>query len=502
MKPLTRRSFIRWIITSGAALACPFPLPAAEKGAPAAAPKKPLLSSESNEVCHQVRDGIALPMPPPSRTVDVVVVGAGPSGVAAADALAGSDFLVLEKEPRVGGNAYAESWNGLKYATGSAWMTFFDDRIVQLFKKWKVELLPIKSYDAGCFEGKWIPEFWDADPESPRIGELPYNDSVKKGFRDFLRELKKIDVVKHKAKLDATPFYDFLKGKPEPLVSYWDQFGLSNWGADSPRSSALVGIQAARDWAKDPRFTLEGGLGTIPQKVFDQFPEEMRGRFLLSAPVYKVKKSGKRALVYFFHDGKPNCVEAKAVVFCAPKMIAARVVEDLPPKQREAMAAMRYAPFPVYNLCFTRRVADIGYDSYLVGGKNCADFIQADWVTRRHDAKPEEPQVLSVYAPMLEKERGDLLDDEETLARAERATREVLATLPGSEAHLAEVRVFRRGHPMPMSTPGWHTKVQAAARPDRPPVYFAHSDQVGELSDLAYGMLSGIEAAQKAVKHL
>jgi monoamine oxidase len=500
---LTRRSFIKWIITSGAAMACPIPMPAFGADADAV-PMKPgrSLSGESNEVCHKVRDGITLPAPPPSRTVDIVVVGAGPGGVGAADALAGSDFLVLEKEPRIGGNAYAETWNGLSYCTGSAWMTFFDSRITELFKKWKLKALPIDSFDSANFEGKWIKGFWDSRADSARLEELPYPDAVKKGFRDFLREIDKIDINKNKAKLDALSFGDYLKGKPEPLSAFLDQFGLSNWGAPTQHSSAFLGIQAARDWPRDPRFTFEGGLGVVPQKVYDQFPEEMQRRFILEAPVYRVKRSGKRALVYFFKDGKPACVEAKAVIFCAPKLIAARVVEGLPESQKNAMQQIRYAPYPVYNLCFTKRVCDLGYDSYLVGAKNVSDLIQADWVTRRDQAKPGEPQVLTAYAPMRENERADLLDDEETLARAERAVKEVLATLPGAEAHLAEVRVFRRGHPMPMALPGVYTKLQPLVRKDFAPVYFAHSDQAGEVSDLAFAVLAGLEAAKKALKHV
>ena len=502
MKSLTRRSFIRWAITSGAALACPFPLPAAEPATATSAKRPRRLTSEAAEICHKIRDSTAFPLPAPSRAVDVVIVGAGLAGMAVAHALAGADFLMLEKEPRIGGNACAETWNGLSYCTGSAWMSFFDQRITDLFKKWKLEPLPIKGRDAGCFEGKWIRDFWDGRVDSPRIEELPYNDGVKKGFREFLSEIGKIDLVKQKAKLDAVPFSNFLRGKPQPLIGYWDQFGLSNWGADTANSSAFLGVEAASDWPRDTRFTFEGGLGVVPQRIFDGFPEEMQRRFLLEAPVYQVRRQGKRALVYFFKDGQPTCLEAKAVIFCAPKLIASRVVSGLPVKQRQAMAAMRYAPYPVYNLCFTKRVADLGYDSYIVGAKHMSDVVQADWVTRGRAVAADQPQVLTVYAPMRESERAELLDDDRTLARAERAVAEVLAALPGASEHLAEVRIFRRAHAMPMSTPGCYTKLQPLLRADLPPIYFAHSDQIGEVSDLSFAMLAGIEAVKKAVKHL
>lgn len=503
MKPLTRRSFIKWVLGSAVAMACPFPGSARERTELDKSNRRRRLTSESNEVCHQVRDGLELPKPAPSRSVDVVIVGAGPAGIAAADALGGGDFLVLEKEPRVGGNAQAESWNGLQYCTGSAWMSFFDKRITRLFKKWKIEALPIKGFDSACFEGKWIRDFWDSRADSPRIDELPYGDAVKRGFRAFLEEVEELDLVADKAKLDALSFFEFLKGKPEPLVRYWDQYGLSNWGASTTDSSAYAGISAARDWPRDRRFTFEGGLGVVPQRVFDGFSPSVRKRFVFESTVYSVRREGKRVLTSFFKDGEAQCVESKAVIFCAPKFIASRVVEGLPAAQRDAMAALRYAPFPVYNLCFDTRVADLGYDSFVVGAKDMTDFVQADWVTRGRKAPAGSPQVLTVYAPMREKERADLLDDEESLARAERAAAELVGSL-GSKATsaLAEVRIHRRGHAMPMAVPGWHTKMQPAARPDLPPVYFAHSDAFGDVSDLVYAMIAGLEAVQKAVKRL
>ncbi|MBI3297733.1 MAG: FAD-dependent oxidoreductase [Elusimicrobia bacterium] len=499
MDRLTRRSFIRWVITSGAAMACPIPLPAAE--AEKAAPET-RMRREDFEVCHKVRDRVPLPLAAPSRSVDVVVVGAGPSGLGAADGLAGSDFMVLEKEPQVGGNAYSENWNGLEYCTGSAWISMFSPEVKALMTRWKIDPPRIQGFDAVYAEGRWVRDFWDGRSDSARIDELPYDDGVKKGIREFLKELEAMDLDKDMAALDARPFSELLAGKPEPLRRYWDNFGLSNWGAEAKHSSAYIGAQAARDWPKEPRYTYEGGLGGISKRVFEGFPEDTKKRFVLGAAVYRVKRAGKRVLVGFMKDGRPECVSAKSVVFSGPKMMASRVIDGLPKKQVAAMQAIRYAPYPVYNLCFTRRVADVGYDSWVIGAKNFTDIVQADWVTRGRTAAPGDPQVLTLYAPMRENERADLLDDEESLLRAERAAAELGEVFPGALDHLAEVRVFRRGHAMPMSAPNWTTKVQPAARKDFGPVYFAHSDAAGEVSDVAYGALAGVEAAAKALKHI
>jgi phytoene dehydrogenase-like protein len=497
---LSRRSFIKWVLGSGAAMACPFPGAAGEPGGPPkAAPK---LGGEANAACHAVRDGKLPAFPAPSKSVDVVVVGAGPSGYAAAEALRGSDYLVLEKEPVVGGNALAERWNGLDYCTGSAWASIFSPEVDALFKRWKLDLKPIKGDDTLCFEGRWLKDFWDGKADSPKIELLPYPDSVKNGVRDWLKGIAAIDLESQKEKLDQTRFSDFFKGAPDILKTYWDAFGPSNWGARTEHTSAYLGLQAARDWPGTESFSFEGGLGMVSKVVWDNTPEADKKRYVFDATVVSVERKGKGAVVTFMKDGKLEVVEAKAVVMASPKYITRRLVRDLPEAQDAAMAAMRYAPYAVINACFTKRVWNLGYDNWPLGTKYFTDFVQADWVTHQENGDPAKPQILTLYAPMDEKERADLLDDEESLIRAEKAVEELDRFIPGCTDHLAEVRMFRRGHAMPMSIPGWYTKLQPAARADHPPVYFAHSDSGGEVSDVAYAALNGIESAKKALKHV
>jgi protoporphyrinogen oxidase len=66
-----------------------------------------------------VRDGASFQLPKPSKEYDVVIIGGGASGLCTAYRPRDCNFLLLEKEPRLGGNAISEQWNGQWYSTGA-----------------------------------------------------------------------------------------------------------------------------------------------------------------------------------------------------------------------------------------------------------------------------------------------------------------------------------------------------------------------------------------------
>jgi predicted NAD/FAD-dependent oxidoreductase len=502
---LSRRSFIRWVIASGAAMACPIPLSAAggaDKPKDADALPGGTLRSEDFSICHKVRDGEALPAAAVDQTCGVVVIGGGPSGLAAADELKTTDFLLLEKEDHVGGNSFTESWEGRPYSTAAAWDSMPIPEFTALAKRFKLDWKKISGEDSVCYEGKWIRNFWNGRADNPAFDQLPFDKPVKDGFRQFLTDIESMDFEKNVGELDAQPFSNFLKGRPPQLKAFWDAFGPSNWGAPTEQTSAYVGLTAARDWFRFPHYTWEGGIGVGSQKVLAALPESARKRILTGCYVYKVARRDGKVLVSFYRDGKPHTVAARAAVMATPKFITKMLVDRLPTDQYAAMSGMRYSPFLVYNLCFDRVVYNQGYDNWPIGSKNFTDFIPADWVTHAEGGDLKRKQVITVYAPRPESERLDLLDDAATLAKAHAAAGELVGLFPSWADHLKEVRIYRRGHPMPMSVPGYFTKLQPLGRRDFSPIYFAHSDAMGEVSDFLYAAWSGITAAQKAAKHL
>lgn len=496
---LSRRSFIRWVLGAGAAMACPFPMPAKGEGAGAPAPK---LGSEKFTVCHQVRDGDHIPVARPDETRDIVIVGGGPTGLAAAEELKGSDYLLLEKEESLGGNCRTETWEGLTFSTAAAWGSASDPDFARLTQRYKLDWKPIKGEDSVRWDGKWIRDFWNGRADNPAFDQLPYSKSTRDGFKQFLKDIEGLDLSANLERLDSLTFASLLEGYPPELKAFWDAFGPSNYGSRTEDTSGYVGLSVARDWFRDARYTWEGGMAVGSQRQLDLIPESDRKRLLVNAYAYKVKPAGDRVLVSFFQDGKPRTVSARAVVMALPKFIAKYMIEGLPEDQLSAMSALRYAPFPVFNLCFDRVVWNKGYDNWPIGAKHFSDFIPADWATHAEGGDPGRKQVLTVYAPKPEAQRSLLLDDAKAVEMAQAAAQELTDMIPGSAAHLREVRIHRRGHPMPMSIPGRYTRLAPLAARDFGRIYFGHSDARGEISDFFYAALSGIDAAKKAAARL
>src|SRR5580704_730825 len=226
---ITRRSFIRWVIASSPALACPLSDGCAGRPQPTASPRttQEQLHSEDHSVCHDVRDHRTISPPAPNLRCGVVIVGGGPSGLAAADELSSTDFLLLEKEPHFGGNAYSESWEGCTYSTAAAWESNSEPELAELAKRWKFDWKEIQGYDTVCYNGVWIRDFWTGRPDNPAFDKLPFKRSVRDGFQRFLRDIEVIDLERNIEEIDTQTFAHILKSYPHQLKAFWDAYGAS-----------------------------------------------------------------------------------------------------------------------------------------------------------------------------------------------------------------------------------------------------------------------------------
>jgi protoporphyrinogen oxidase len=485
-----RRNFIKYVVAGSVAAGCPIDLSllAAETGAHA-----PEVDGESNRICHEVRDGKVFTRPPVSARHDVIIVGGGVSGLSAAYFLRDRNFLLLEKEPHWGGNAYIMEYDGQAYATGAAFLAK-SEYSYNFAKEIGLEPLPIDDWDGSIINGEFIPDTW-----GDGLDKLPYAATVREGFKKFKKEILTIDVAKRSNELYSLPFSSLMKGYPEEVKLWWDTYGPSNWGAVSDETAAAMAIYELQGMAgenrRDERYTWPGGLGAITKKLAEILQANFAAHMQTGATIVAVVPSKNEVQVTYMGERHLKTVAAKAVIMATPKFITRRIVHGLPEEQSDAMEQMQYIPYPVVNVIFNKPVFNKGYDTWCPGN-TFTDFIVADWVVRKQPGYKQKYNILTFYTPLPRQERALLLTEESTRQVAENVLRDFQKLFPGSDVDPVEVHIYRRGHPLYMSTPGLYTKVQPLVRQPMDRVFFANTDAEGPESTTS----SGIMAARRAVK--
>jgi monoamine oxidase len=468
----SRRDFIKFVVTGSVTAGCP--IDSTLLAAPPDARTTPLIHSEHFEVCHQIRDGHRFEGPSATQKAAIVIIGGGVAGLSAAYFLRGQDFLLLEKEDHFGGNAYQEEFEGQAFATGSAFADKGDNGD-QLASEIGLKLLPVDNPDPTIVNKTFVPETWKSG-----IDHLPYSKEVRESFRKFREDLLKIKVRERLAELDSEPFTKYTAPYAPEIQQWWDGYGPSNWGATAQDTSALIGIGSLQYIASgnEQRVILPGGLGCITHKLVEVLQPQYRERLLGNAAVVSVSSGKNEVVVTYYREGKLTTVFAKAVILCAPKLIASRLVSDLPEEQEAAMRRTRYIPYPVINLIFDKPVYNRGYDTWCPGNA-FTDFIVADWTVRNTPGYHQKHNILTFYTPLRENQRFTLLDENDCKALAARVLADFQKLMPEFNVNPREVRLYRRGHPMFMAVPGQFTKNRFAAAQPLDRIFFGNADSGG-----------------------
>jgi monoamine oxidase len=294
------------------------------------------------------------------KRADVVVVGAGFSGLAAARALVakGHSVLVLEARDRVGGRTQNASIAGGKAIAeiGGEFVGPTQDRILALAKATGVATFPVYNTGSNVFLARGARATYDAG-----IG-IPNDPEVQAG----LGALLEIDAIgkavgvaapwKHgKAKqYDGQTLARFLAGKSlsPTALSILDAVCEAIWGADPGELSLLYVAQyvAAAGNASTPgsfvkliatgggaqERRLVGGSVVIAEKVAAKLGSS---RVILGAPVEKIKEHDGAVTVTT--RGGPTVVAKRAIV-AVPPVLAARIAyaPGLPASKKAILKAM------------------------------------------------------------------------------------------------------------------------------------------------------------------
>jgi protoporphyrinogen oxidase len=496
-----RRDFIKFVVAGAVSAGCPVDLSLVTAQTGDVKGHGAEVDGEHNQICHQVRDGKVFTRPAATARRDVVIVGGGISGLAAAYRLRQRDVLLLEKEPHWGGNAYEMEYEGNAYCTGSAFLYDEDEHAFALAKEIGLTPLPINSSDASILRGELVPDTWGEG-----LNKLPYPAAVRESFKKFRKELMAIDLEKRGDEFYNMPFSELMKGHAIELKQWWDAYGPSNYGARVDEASAGVGIielqSMVKESQKDDRYTWPGGLGACTKKLAEILEAKYKDHMQAGATIVAVVPGKEDVQVTYIFGGELKTVAAKAVIMATPKFITRRIVEGLPEKQSDAMEQIRYIPYPVVNLIFDKPVFNHGYDTWCPGS-SFTDATVADWVVQKQPGYKQKFNIVTCYTPMKYEDRNRLLTEDGARKVAANVLNDFQKLMPALHVDPVnldpvEVHVYRRGHPMYISAPGLYTQVQPLVRQAMDRVFFANTDSEGPESTFN----EGIRAAERSTKEV
>jgi monoamine oxidase len=276
---------------------------------------------------------------PDSRETDVVIVGAGLAGLAAARKLTaeGIDCVLLEARDRVGGRTLNHSiGDGKIVEVGGQWVGPTQTRVLELMRELGLESFPTYSQGEHVIEYK---------------GELKrYTGTIPKlGARvlaDFGQAQWKLDRMARKVPADA-PW-------TAPKAKEWDSQTLWSWMrrnvyTQGARDGLSLGVEAV--WAAQPEdlsllhvlfyISSAGGIDALwdteggaqdsrvvggSQLISIRMAEELGDRVVLDAPVRRIVYGPDRVTVHA--DGID--VDARRAIVAMPPTLTCRIAYDPP----------------------------------------------------------------------------------------------------------------------------------------------------------------------------
>jgi monoamine oxidase len=279
--------------------------------------------------------GCGLPI---RRAHDVVVIGAGISGLAAARdmARAGMDVLVLEARDRVGGRIHTlhePAPHGLEVGAqmihGSRAPTW------ELIREFGVQTRPFTE--------------WDTWPWSTAAGFHPPDAGLREGAEARLK------VAYREYHGNDESFQEFLEAKhftPADREAVLEH--ALSWSAEPDEVSLRAAMEDAAAWESyfDGNYQVVGGYDTLPLKIAEGLGDRVR----LSCIVQQVEWNRYGVLVSYRRGGRLEQARAARAAITLPigilQAASPEFIPRLPPWKDRAIHALRMGRVVVVHFLF------------------------------------------------------------------------------------------------------------------------------------------------------
>jgi hypothetical protein len=497
-----------------------------------------ILSGPNKELGHRLRNEIVNSKIEKTLQHDVVIIGGGVSGLAAARYLKKNDvdFTIIELEKRTGGNAQYGSNSVSSFPLGAHYLPvpgLHDSELIRFLEECHV----ITSYEKGlpvyneyyiCFDPKerlYINGHWQ-EGLVPRSG-LPAADAGEmERFHQLMQTYKQAKGADGKEAfciplafcstdskftgLDAISFETFLKQQhfTSPYLFWYVNYCCADdYGALAGSVSAWAGIHyfasrkgIAANAESDAVLTWPEGNGWLVK----QFQQYINDRVITNSLVYTIDLEDGKPIVKLIDGDTGVCTKiiAKRIIVCTPQFINQRILS--PSLQRQInYGAFSYAPWMTANLTLSsdlenKRGEALCWDNVIYGSSSLG-YVHANHQTVSIGSNNK---VITYYAPLV----GNDLPAERQAAISrtyEQWYQLIIEDLkkphPNIETGMKNLDVWIWGHGMIRPAPDFifGTAQQAKASIENK-IFFAHSDCSG-ISIFEEAFYSGTQAAKQVL---
>jgi glycine/D-amino acid oxidase-like deaminating enzyme len=497
--------------------------------------------AERGHRLRDLREG-ALPAPSVQRRADVLIIGAGIAGLAAARALAQAgvdDVQVLELEDSAGGNSRGHAMAGMRCPLGAHYLPVpspDDQEVSELLHA--LGLLRVESgrvvaderhlchspQERLFIDGRWVDGFLPpAAPGSATLAQYRrFAALVTQAQREvgFALPTRRVAWTPAHAALDAQTFAHWLDTQrlnDARLRWYLDYCCRDDYGAGADTVSAWAGLHyfgcrhgfhapGDADDRAEPVFTWPEGNAWLVERLAAPLADRLH-----TARIALRVSEGRHEVTLLAWDAQARRAEAwtaRHVVLATPLFIAARLLDAPPPALVDVARGQPHAPWLVANLQIGEPLVDrligapLSWDNMPYG----ADPRSLGYVDAMHQStRPYPgPTVLSAYWRLPVGERASLLDTD-WRAWTARIVAGLQPLHPDLPAKLRRADLVRHGHAMSIPVPGLRgsAALQALADGSASPgrVQFAHSDLAGySVFEEAY--CAGLAAGRRAAARL
>ena len=479
---------------------------------------------------HQLRRSAPLPAAAVQRRAQVLVVGAGIAGLAAARGFVQrgvDDVQLLELEDHAGGNSRGHRLGNFACPLGAHYLPLPAPESTEV-AQWLHEIGLLKTQlgrtvaderhlchspqERVFVEGEWAEGLLPpADPGSAaalQAGRFAQEVAkLQSGARRFALPAHRSAWSAEHESLNRVTFANWLTERrldDERLRWTLDYCCRDDYGAGAAVVSAWAGLhyfasrhgfsapgEAQAD--RDAVFTWPEGNAWLVQRLVEPLGTRLHG----GRTVLRVAEQRHAVQVLAWNQSEQHVESwtAQQIVLAMPLFVAVRVLDNPPQALRDAAKLVSYAPWLVANLqlrepLLARPGAPPSWDNVIYGSRGLG-YVDAMHQSLRSHAGPT---VITAYHALEPGERAALLADDPA-PWAEHVLHDLETAHPDIRRRVQRIDLARWGHAMAVPRPGVHRHpALAALRQQHGRVRFAHADLAG-YSVFEEAFTAGCEAA-------